>query len=504
MGVQRHSCACRCWFLSCRPLLAHAAALTVAPIQFVWYVDVSVALAMGGRQGESARQRCSCGPGTSRARRVMSVHHLLFLPLVLFATRRQPFPPPSQAVAVGTLLVLTMLLTARLLSPRSVRLRETGHTYLLNIQQAHHVDHKIDGWLLLHVAVGPPPLVGGAGSRHGAVLARDVPGARPRLPHRFGCGLVRPGPTKNVESFLSTSATAAARAGHPRLGSELPRRALGARAIQGVRLWPGLLRAAEAAASATSRKVGHVLAGCVWVLLYWNLFDASHWTWKLNVLVPVAQTLTFILKGAILRPTRPGRPRPVPDGRTIRALARAALLRIGDGRHGSVLFPHAGRRPHDEAPCASAMASPHSPARTARIATSCSVARKLEGLAACFVGCMVGSAVFLHALGLPAVPLYDSAVLALVATLVEAASPSEVDNLLMLALRVVVALAPGVSAPAAPSPAGSADAADAKYRIPHSLFDHGWSDGVQAPLRLVSVQPAEHSGYRPDYLERTR
>ena len=130
--------------LTCRPLLAHAAALTVAPIQFIWYVDVSVALATGGRQWGVGAAKMLVRPGTSRAKRVMSVHHLLFLPLVLFATRRQPFPPPSQAFAVGALLVLTMLLTARLLSPRSVRLRETGHTYHLNLQQAHHGPRPID------------------------------------------------------------------------------------------------------------------------------------------------------------------------------------------------------------------------------------------------------------------------------------------------------------------------------------------------------------------------
>ena len=37
---------------------------------------------------------------------------------------------------------------------------------------------------------------------------------------------------------------------------------------------------------ADSRKIVHVAAGS-W-LLFWNLFDDSHWTWTLNILVPAA------------------------------------------------------------------------------------------------------------------------------------------------------------------------------------------------------------------------
>ena len=74
----------------------------------------------------------------------------------------------------------------------------------------------------------PPPRRWRVGSPHGAVLARDAPGARPRVPLHFGGRshlLGRLGPAHNVESS-STSATAAARAGHSRLGSEWPRCAL--------------------------------------------------------------------------------------------------------------------------------------------------------------------------------------------------------------------------------------------------------------------------------------
>ena len=48
-----------------------------------------------------------------------------------------------------------------------------------------------------------------------------------------------------------------------------------------------------------SRKVVHVAAGS-W-LLFWNLFDESHWTWMLNIFVPAAFTFTLTLKGAIIQ-----------------------------------------------------------------------------------------------------------------------------------------------------------------------------------------------------------
>ena len=53
------------------------------------------------------------------------------------------------------------------------------------------------------------------------------------------------------------------------------------------------------------------------------------------------------------------------------------------------------------------------------------------GSAACFVGCMIGSIVFLSLLGMPPIDLADNAKLALLATVVEAVSPPDVDNFLM-------------------------------------------------------------------------
>ncbi len=48
-----------------------------------------------------------------------------------------------------------------------------------------------------------------------------------------------------------------------------------------------------------SRKCIHIAAGSL--CLFWPFFDTSHWTWKLNVLVPAIYTVQLFVKGAILK-----------------------------------------------------------------------------------------------------------------------------------------------------------------------------------------------------------
>mmetsp|Transcript_28407 Transcript_28407/g.52423 ORF Transcript_28407/g.52423 Transcript_28407/m.52423 type:complete len:259 (+) Transcript_28407:107-883(+) len=48
-----------------------------------------------------------------------------------------------------------------------------------------------------------------------------------------------------------------------------------------------------------SRKFVHLCA-CSWVV-FWPLFDSSHWGWRLNVTVPVVMSLRLLYKGAILK-----------------------------------------------------------------------------------------------------------------------------------------------------------------------------------------------------------
>jgi len=47
-----------------------------------------------------------------------------------------------------------------------------------------------------------------------------------------------------------------------------------------------------------SRKFIHVFAGC-WIL-FWPLFDVTHWSWRLNVLVPAVISVKLFYKGAII------------------------------------------------------------------------------------------------------------------------------------------------------------------------------------------------------------
>lgn len=48
-----------------------------------------------------------------------------------------------------------------------------------------------------------------------------------------------------------------------------------------------------------SRKIIHIAAAC-WIL-WWPYFDASHWTWRLNVLVPAVFSVQLVIKGLIIR-----------------------------------------------------------------------------------------------------------------------------------------------------------------------------------------------------------
>lgn len=48
-----------------------------------------------------------------------------------------------------------------------------------------------------------------------------------------------------------------------------------------------------------SRKIIHVAAGCL--IVFWPMFTQEHWTWRLNVLVPVIYAVQLFVKGAILK-----------------------------------------------------------------------------------------------------------------------------------------------------------------------------------------------------------
>ena len=52
-------------------------------------------------------------------------------------------------------------------------------------------------------------------------------------------------------------------------------------------------------APSVSRKIIHVAAGS-WII-FWPMFDSSHWTWRLNILVPAVYSVQLFIKGAILQ-----------------------------------------------------------------------------------------------------------------------------------------------------------------------------------------------------------
>ena len=51
--------------------------------------------------------------------------------------------------------------------------------------------------------------------------------------------------------------------------------------------------------SDASRKIVHLAAGSL--VVWWDLFDRDDWSWRLNVTVPVVYALQLFVKGAILR-----------------------------------------------------------------------------------------------------------------------------------------------------------------------------------------------------------
>lgn len=62
-----------------------------------------------------------------------------------------------------------------------------------------------------------------------------------------------------------------------------------------------------------SRKFVH-LSACSYVV-FWPLFDSSHWGWRLNVTVPVVMSLRLLYKGAILKD---------PEDEDVRSMSRTS------------------------------------------------------------------------------------------------------------------------------------------------------------------------------------
>jgi phytol kinase len=157
-------------------------------------------------------------------------------------------------------------------------------------------------------------------------------------------------------------------------------------------------------APSDSRKVVHICAGS-W-LLFWPLFDDAHWSWRLNIFVPFAFTCTLFLKGAIIRD---------PDDADVRTMSRTGApfelllgplfftvamdvvgLRFFRTQVGALMMGALGIGDG-----LAALVGSRGTHRYQLLGRS----KTLEGSAAVFVGTLLGSAFFLRAIGLPAVPL---------------------------------------------------------------------------------------------------
>ncbi|CAM9355106.1 unnamed protein product, partial [Phaeothamnion confervicola] len=191
------------------------------------------------------------------------------------------------------------------------------------------------------------------------------------------------------------------------------------------------LVAAKKLSKDMSRKAVHIAAGCL--LLFWPLFSTEHWTWRLNILVPALYIPILLMKGLggaaaddpdVRAMTRSGDPKELLRGPLYFATVAVAIglflfrqdagylvmapLTFGDGIAPLVgaAFPRCGRYRTFGRP------------------------KTAAGSAAVFVFGMLGSAAFQAAGWLSAAldwPVVTAAML--LATVVEALSPSDLDNI---------------------------------------------------------------------------
>ena len=184
--------------------------------------------------------------------------------------------------------------------------------------------------------------------------------------------------------------------------------------------------------SDVSRKLVHIAAGC-WCG-WWPLFDATHWSWRLNILVPAVFSVQLLYKGLVLKDpddpdvrtmSRSGDPFELCLGplfftlvmsavglalfRTAAGVCVMAALGFGDG-----LAPVVGQRvPVGRYRCPGGV-------------------KTLSGSAAMFGGSIVGVVVLRAAIGKPDMLVWPKLIgLAASATITEALSPRDADNFLI-------------------------------------------------------------------------
>lgn len=187
-----------------------------------------------------------------------------------------------------------------------------------------------------------------------------------------------------------------------------------------------------------SRKIIHIAAGSY--IIFWPLFDTSHWTRYLCVLMPLIWVFLFLSKGmsnnredsAVKTMTRTGNPRELLRGPLMFALVMvvlglllfnrtSAVVALGMLTWGDGLAPYIGKHAK----------------HTYRTLGS---TKSWLGSATVFIAGVIGAALMLWITGLAhnGIPWGLLAITGAVATLVEAFSPRDVDNLLIPLVSVAM------------------------------------------------------------------
>jgi len=181
-----------------------------------------------------------------------------------------------------------------------------------------------------------------------------------------------------------------------------------------------------------SRKFVHIFAGN-WIL-FWGLFDATHWSWRLNILVPSAMSLKLLYKGAILADpndidvktmSRSSSPSELLYGplqfvivmmwlgtskfMTMEGAILMAALGIGDGI-APLIGKHYGR---------------------IRYRFPFSSEKTVEGSFGVFLGTVGGCYFYLYMLGLPMLSYRNVLMCGFLTTITEAIAPKNYDNVLL-------------------------------------------------------------------------
>jgi len=180
-----------------------------------------------------------------------------------------------------------------------------------------------------------------------------------------------------------------------------------------------------------SRKMIHVCAGTM--IVFWPLFDVTHWSWRLNILVPAAMSVKLFYKGLILNDpndidvqniSRSSSPSELLYGplqfgilmmwlglckyMTVEGVVIMAALGIGDGI-APIVGKYYGRMRYTLHP----------------LATEKSVEGSFFGV---FLGTIMGCIFFLYVFQMPMIPIQTLIHYGLVSTIAEASSPGNYDN----------------------------------------------------------------------------